>query len=244
MKFDISARGRHRCWNRVFCLTASFITLSFCATGARADVWEYGADGRLIASTRAMHAVASGPGLVDTAPPPATQAAAASLEKTPVPRTAVRVWDRAAVLDQTRRAAVRHGLPPALFQELVRRESGFRIKALSTKGAYGLAQLMPATAKALGVDRKDPMQNLDGGARYLAAQYKRFGQWDLALAAYNAGPGAVVKHEGIPPYKETQAYVKAILARAGPLPRAAAAQSRRAEATPPRPSTPPNVIEF
>ena len=110
-----------------------------------------------------------------------------------------------------REAARRHGIPEDLFLRLVRRESGWNPAARSVKGALGLAQLMPATARVLGVNPADPAQNLEGGARYLAMQYRRFGSWQLALAAYNAGPGAVEKHGGIPPYRETQAYVRAIL---------------------------------
>jgi soluble lytic murein transglycosylase-like protein len=70
---------------------------------------------------------------------------------------------------------------------------------------------MPQTARRLGVDPRDPQQNLEGGARYLAAQYRKFGSWRLALAAYNAGPGAVEKHGGVPPYNETRNYVRVIL---------------------------------
>ncbi|HAW47938.1 MAG TPA: lytic transglycosylase, partial [Roseovarius sp.] len=75
----------------------------------------------------------------------------------------------------------------------------------------GLAQLMPETARNLGVNPHDPRENLEGGARYLAEQYRTFGSWRLALAAYNAGPGAVTKHGGVPPYEETRNYVKVIL---------------------------------
>lgn len=109
-----------------------------------------------------------------------------------------------------RAAARRHGVPEDLFLKLVQQESGWRATARSHKGAYGLAQLMPATARALGVDREDPHQNLEGGARYLRAQYDRFKSWRLALAAYNAGPEAVARHNGVPPYKETRNYVKII----------------------------------
>ena len=112
-----------------------------------------------------------------------------------------------------RAAARRHGIPEDLFLRLVRRESGWNPEARSVKGAQGLAQLMPETARLLGVNAADPEQNLEGGARYLAMQYRRFGSWRLALAAYNAGPGAVEKHGGIPPYRETQDYVRAILGR-------------------------------
>ena len=107
-------------------------------------------------------------------------------------------------------AARRHGVPVDLFLRLVQQESGWNANARSNKGAYGLAQLMPATARTLGVDRKDPVENLDGGAKYLKQQYLTFGNWRLALAAYNAGPGAVKKHGGVPPYRETRNYVRVI----------------------------------
>ncbi len=110
-------------------------------------------------------------------------------------------------------AARRHGLDPALFRGLVRAESGWNARAGSPAGAQGLAQLMPATARGLGVTNiHDPQQNLDAGAKYLAAQMKAFGgDVRKALAAYNAGPGAVSKYGGIPPFRETQAYVPKVL---------------------------------
>ena len=110
-----------------------------------------------------------------------------------------------------RAAARRHRVPEDLFLRLVLAESNFHPAAISTKGAIGLAQLMPDTARLLGVNPHDPGQNLDGGARYLSAQYRKFGDWRLALAAYNAGPGAVERYRGIPPYAETRNYVRAIL---------------------------------
>lgn len=113
-------------------------------------------------------------------------------------------------LAMARDAARRHGVPENLFLKLVQQESGFNPKAVSSKGALGLAQLMPGTAQLLRVDPHDPYQNLDGGARYLMQQYRAFGNWRLALAAYNAGPGAVKKHGGVPPFRETQNYVKVI----------------------------------
>ena len=113
-------------------------------------------------------------------------------------------------LDMAKSAALRHGVPADLFLRLVQQESGWNAKALSHKGAIGLAQLMPGTAAVLGVDPHDPYQNLDGGARYLAQQYRAFRSWRLALAAYNAGPKAVEKYGGVPPYKETTNYVKVI----------------------------------
>lgn len=116
-------------------------------------------------------------------------------------------------LGETRRpaieaAAVRHGVPADLMMALVRVESCFDARARSIAGAEGLTQLMPATAAALGVfDRLEPGANLDGGARYLARMLDRFADESLALAAYNAGPGNVDRHGGIPPFPETIRYV-------------------------------------
>ena len=124
-------------------------------------------------------------------------------------------WTRQAAGEVVLTVAERHRIPPRLFYELVRQESGFNITAQSPKGAYGLAQLMPGTADYLNVDPTDPVQNLDGGARYLLEQYRRFKTWDLALAAYNAGPEAVARHGGMPPYAETQNYVHIITTRSG-----------------------------
>ena len=117
---------------------------------------------------------------------------------------------RGPYLQMARDAARKHDVPEDLFLKLVQQESGWHAQARSHKGAIGLAQLMPATAQRLGVDPHDPAQNLEGGARYLARQYRDFGSWRLALAAYNAGPAAVRRHGGVPPYAETQGYVKAI----------------------------------
>ncbi|MEI4470491.1 lytic transglycosylase domain-containing protein [Frigidibacter sp. MR17.24] len=110
-----------------------------------------------------------------------------------------------------RAAARKHAVPEDLFLRLVQQESGWNPGAVSPKGATGLAQLMPETARRLGVDMLDPKQNLEGGARYLRMMYDRFGNWQHALAAYNAGPEAVTRHKGIPPYQETTNYVKVIL---------------------------------
>lgn len=120
---------------------------------------------------------------------------------------------RGTYLPMARAAAERHGIPPDLFARLIQQESGWRPTARSHKGAYGLAQLMPATARGLGVNPADPRQNLEGGARYLRQQYDRFRSWPLALAAYNAGPEAVARHGGIPPYRETRNYVRIIWGR-------------------------------
>ena len=118
---------------------------------------------------------------------------------------------RGPYVNAARTAARRYGVPEDLFLRLISQESGWNAKARSHKGAIGLAQLMPATARVLRVDPHDPVQNLDGGARYLAEQYRSFRSWRLALAAYNAGPEAVRKYGGVPPYRETRGYVAAIL---------------------------------
>ncbi|WP_417807786.1 lytic transglycosylase domain-containing protein [Thioclava sp.] len=118
---------------------------------------------------------------------------------------------RGQYLSIAKAAAARHRIPEDLFLRLVQQESGWNPRARSHAGAHGLAQLMPATAAKLGVDPSDPAQNLEGGARYLRMMYDRFGSWRLALAAYNAGPEAVAKHNGVPPYKETTNYVRVIL---------------------------------
>ena len=117
---------------------------------------------------------------------------------------------RSDFIPHARAAARQHGIPEDLFLRLVQQESGWNPRARSHKGATGLAQLMPGTAAKLGVNPNDPVQNLQGGARYLRMMYNQFGNWRLALAAYNAGPGAVQKYNGIPPYRETKNYVRII----------------------------------
>ena len=113
-------------------------------------------------------------------------------------------------------AAARHGVDPALLKGLIRQESGFDPAAGSPAGARGLTQLMPGTAAALGVtDATDPAQAIEGGAKYLRQQLEAFGgDVPKALAAYNAGPGAVKRYGGVPPYAETQEYVRKVQANA------------------------------
>lgn len=132
-------------------------------------------------------------------------------------RTATSLPSGANIQDLIGPIAARYNLSPELLRGVVAAESGFDPRAVSPAGAMGLMQLMPATARALGVnDPFDPAANLDGGARYLRQLLDRFqGDTRLALAAYNAGPGAVERYHGVPPYKETRAYVQRVLATAG-----------------------------
>jgi peptidoglycan DL-endopeptidase CwlO len=112
------------------------------------------------------------------------------------------------------RAASRYGVDASLLAAMANQESGFDSQAVSPAGAQGLMQFMPATAKDLGVNPLDPNSAIDGAARYLSSLTRQFGSTDLALAAYNAGPGTVSSHGGIPPYSETQNYVRAVMSKA------------------------------
>jgi len=120
----------------------------------------------------------------------------------------------ASVNDAIQAAATRHQVSPRLVEAVAWQESRLNQQAVSPKGARGVMQLMPGTARELGVDAGDLTGNVDGGTAYLAKMMKLFdGDLTRALAAYNAGPGAVLRHGGVPPYAETQAYVAAILNR-------------------------------
>ncbi len=184
------------------------------AAQAQADVLELSADGaRWVA----------GP----LAEAPARSATAASVSA-PVEQEEGLVLPEYAIADPARHAAgiptryapkitelaARFDLSPSLLEALVWQESRWRENAVSPVGARGLAQLMPGTARYLGVDSSDPFQNLEGGARYLREQLDRFdGNLEKALAAYNAGPGRVERAGGIPNIRETKQYVAAIMGR-------------------------------
>jgi len=116
------------------------------------------------------------------------------------------------------RYAVKYGIPLYIGRNLAREASGGRQDAVSPSGARGVMQLMPETAKALGIDVNDPEQNIEGGMRYLRQQYDRFRRWDLALAAYHAGPVTVVRHNAVPP--KSQAFVQRVLDTGSPSGRA------------------------
>ncbi|MDK3257405.1 transglycosylase SLT domain-containing protein [Blastococcus capsensis] len=112
------------------------------------------------------------------------------------------------------RSASKHGMDPSLLAAVAEQESGFDSSAVSPAGAQGLMQFMPATAKGLGVNALDPGAAIDGAAKYLSSLTKQFGSTELALAAYNAGPGTVSRYGGIPPYPETQNYVRSVMSKA------------------------------
>ena len=196
-------------------LFAGLACLALAAFPAKADVMEIEADGaRWVA----------GGGSAIAAAPMLDAGADHVIAEVPadvfVPDFAVAQPDNhAAGVPQTYKAkvaelAAKYDLSPSLIEAMVWQESRWRHDAVSPVGAQGLAQLMPGTARELGVDPRDPFANLEGGARYLRAQLDRFdGDLEKALAAYNAGPGRVERAGGIPRIRETQKYVAAIMGR-------------------------------
>jgi soluble lytic murein transglycosylase-like protein len=133
-----------------------------------------------------------------------------------IPQAAPTPAPPAQVAQAIAESAQRHAVSAPLAQAVAWQESRFQQQAVSPKGALGVMQLMPATARTLGVDAADLKGNIDGGVIYLGQMLKRFeGDLPRALAAYNAGPEAVARYGGVPPYAETKAYVRAILDRLG-----------------------------
>jgi soluble lytic murein transglycosylase-like protein len=151
-----------------------------------------------------------------SAPAPSFAGALATAQTSPSPAPATGAGASTAFGAEIDAAAASNGIDPALLKGLVSQESGFDPNARSGAGALGLTQLMPGTAAGLGVTNPlDPVQSLQGGAKYLRQQLDRFGGDEkLALAAYNAGPGAVARFGGVPPYSETQNYVTSVLSKA------------------------------
>lgn len=193
-------------------LAAASATLAVTGGPALADVLEVGNDGGAYwVSGPASRNVPLSAGYVRPEEVPADIA---------VPEAALaNPEEHAAAIPQAYEAKVRElaqrfDLSPALIEAVVWQESRWHTGALSSKGAQGLTQLMPGTARAMGVDPRDPYANLEGGARYLREQIDRFdGDLEKALAAYNAGPGRVEDADGVPNIRETRAYVAAIMGR-------------------------------
>ncbi len=181
---------------RLILKIVSVCTVLAGATQGHAQVLAIGDDGSVTTYTRPSVHTDQGVQLItSTERDPATNATSVQIS--------------AAIQD----AAARHALPATVVEAVAWQESRFNQAAVSPKGARGVMQLMPGTAALLGVDASDLRGNIDGGVAYLSQQISRFGDLRLALAAYNAGPEAVARHGGVPPYPETQSYVRAIMAR-------------------------------
>ena len=174
----------------------------------------YVGDGRMIAAPQAGEVVkvqdVGNPSVIRRVLPAESVSAAS-------PPTSTASLSGVPYADLFTRAGSRHGVDPALLAAVAQQESGFDASAVSPAGAQGLMQFMPATARGLGVDPFDPASAVDGAARYLADLTEQFGSTELGLAAYNAGPGTVRRYGGIPPYSETQDYVRSVMSKAEAL---------------------------
>lgn len=191
-----------RFWNIESLALSLAVSLFAVPSAVSADVLEIGPHG--------ASWVAGGPQHPELAAEPVEAAPDVSAPFTEVPATAGPGQWRGRVAE----LSAKYDISPTLLEALVWQESRWREGAVSPVGARGLAQLMPGTARELGVDPHDPSANLEGGARYLRAQLDTFGgDLEKALAAYNAGPGRVHKANGIPRIRETQNYVASILGR-------------------------------
>lgn len=178
---------------------------------AQADVLEIGADGE--AQWIAGPIIEAAPTAVEPLSEVPAEAALLADYAASQPALAAQAIP-AAYAAKVHELAARFDLSPALLEALVWQESRWRAQAVSPVGARGLAQLMPGTARELGVNPDDPFANLEGGARYLREQLDRFdGDVEKALAAYNAGPGRVMAANGIPAIRETQNYVASVMGR-------------------------------
>ncbi len=165
-----------------------------------------------------------------------TCAARSGAGRRPRARPALPGWVPARYRAAIAAAATANGIAPVLLAALLRSESGFDPRAVSPAGAQGIAQFMPATARGMGLrDPFDPQQAIPAAARLLGGHLRAFGSVPLALAAYNAGAGAVRRYGGVPPYRETQAYVARIMALAGGAGALAGGRGRRRAAPGRRP---------
>jgi soluble lytic murein transglycosylase-like protein len=192
--------GRKTSFPPIACAALGALAI-MAARPAAAQVLEIGADGGV--TTYSGPAVYSTEGVRTLTP----QAPTPTMRATP-----------AEISQAIQEASTRHSVSAPLVEAVAWQESRFNQAAVSPKGALGVMQLMPATARRLGVDARDARANIEGGALYLSQMLQRFeGDIPRALAAYNAGPEAVQRYGGVPPYAETRAYVRAILARLGPI---------------------------
>ena len=195
-----------------FHILAASVGLAFAVLAAVAPAWadviEIGQDGSIV--THAAPAIydssSTEPRVIVPASPPT------ALSGRDKPWAAIKSDDR--IVATIRAAAARHSVSADLVEAIAWRESRFKTSAVSPKGARGVMQLMPATARFLGIDPNLPTANIEGGVAYVAWLMRRYrGDLVRTLAAYNAGPGAVERYGGMPPYRETRDYVDAILTR-------------------------------